>query len=1011
VKTPTIKDIRAAAAARKARARRNRWLALGVGPAVLLLALAVMVVLPRVVRTQVEERLGAALQRPVTVERVALNPLQLAATLENLVVTDPTGGDFVRWDQLRVNLTAWSLLAGEWRFDEIAMTGFTAHVRVDEQGALNFADLLASEAPAAADADSAERPVVHVDRLTVTDARIAFEDRNLAQPFATELGPVSFTLDSFRTEGDPRAPYEFRAVSEAGETLTWHGGISVNPLRSRGELAITGLPLAKYAPYYADRVRFRLTGGTLDLKVGYELNLGGGVPDLRLVSGEGVLAGLRLEVPEQPDPIIALSEVTLAGLTGDLRENWVRVREIKLADGQVRAARTVAGIDLAAWLSPVGDPEAPSFPAAATGVNRGPPQWQVDALGWRDLAVALTDMTLAEPAAWELTALSGQVRNLASAPDQVIEIEAAGALGAGQLTLAGTFGFTPFAPALMVRATGLSVAAFSPYFMDTVGVAVPQGLLQAEVRLGGRGPAWTASGQAQLDGVQVQNGAGADLGGWEQLRLNEVEYSASPASLAVGRVRWVRPHGTYALDAAGKSNFASLGTAPSAAEDEPGSTPAPALAARVDLIELVGARLTFADNTLERPARIALTELSGTLGGWSSRTADRAVVNLTGKIDGAADVRVSGQLNPLGGHTTSAMQIELNRANLMPLDGYVRKFGGYALDGGRLTLAVNHRQSAGVIDSGVVATLDGFNLGARTPGPDVTSLPVGLAVALLKDSAGRIEIDVPIEGRTDDPEFRFGRVVSRVLVNLLTRVATSPFALLGAVVGAEAADLDTYVFSPGQAELTAAATAKLDEVAAALRARPELTVAVTGHHDGATDAVALRGAILERSLREQAGLGPAGNASWTDALRMQTLIDAYIQVFGVPPIDEASAPGPVVIAPPMALSEPRTGFWASLRRLLLGPPVGDPGNASAPGSTENATPSPAPAGGLKPLPAAEIEARLRELVQVAPTELAQLATARREAVVAELVRAGVTANRIARVEPSEDEATVTLSLR
>lgn len=1020
VKTPSIKDIRAAAAARKARAVRRRWLVIGGGVTLVGLLAAFLVVLPKVARDQVQTRLAEALQRPVSVGRVSVNPFRLAVTIDALNVTAPTGEIFASWDRLRVNLNAWSLLAAEWQFDAVELDGFVGAVRIDERGELNFADLLPVAGAGENAATPGAVPVVYVHRLAINGATITFEDRSLSEPFTTGVGPVSFTLDRFRTAGDARAPYDFHAVSDDGETLAWSGGISVDPLRSRGELTLGGVQLVKYAPYYADRFRFAVADGKLDLKLGYEIALGNGAFDLRLSTGEATLTDLALRDAANGEAVLALPRLAVVGITGDRRENWARLGRVEVAGGRVALARSAAGLNLATLFTPIESTTARSVTSAA-GVDRRPPAWQVDVVAWSDLTVQWTDTAGEQPVSVAVTSLNGRAEGLSSANDREVDLEVTGMIDGGRIAASGTLQLDPMVPVLAVEAERFPLAVISPYVEPATGVVIEDGHLQLNARLSGTAPGLTLAGEARIDGARLANRAGAEFGGWEQLNLSGVSYTLEPAALGIEEVRWVRPFGRYAIDEQGRSNLPGVaGPEPAAAVAINPVQAEPAMAARVDRIDLVAARFAFEDRSIERPAVVELTELSGTLGGWSSATANQAEVDLTGKVNGATAVRVSGLLNPLGGHTTSAMKIELNRANLMPLDGYFRKFAGYALDGGRLTLDIAHRQSAGAVDSAVVATFDGFNLGVRTPNPEATKLPVALAVALLRDVDGRIVIDVPIEGRTDDPEFRVGRVVRTVLVNLLTKVATSPFALLGAVVGGGGDDLQFQEFAPGSAALSEFVVLKLDDVAAALRARPALRVAVTAHHAGATDAAALRSALLERSLRERAGILDTPEVPWAPGRRVAMLVDAYTRVFGAPPIDPAAmppVPSPTAAAavaepsPPIP-AESSPGFLAALRRVLLGPPVA-PATAGAPAPGLPATlPPPTTAmPEFAALPAAEIEARLLAQMRVSPEDLAALANARGDAVQAELIRSGVGSDRILREAGDETGARVELSLR
>ena len=224
-------------------------------------------ILPPIIKSQLEKRLSATLGRRVTVEKIRLNPYTLTLTLENFAIQDQAGAaTFVGWKKLHVDFDALGSLRGEWLLSEIALHGFEAHVAVNGDQSLNFSDILAKliasdpEKPAPPPPPSPAAPAkpprpIRIASLKVSDARVAFADASRTQPFATTLGPLTFTLTEFRTVSERGAPYRFEAVSESGERLAWTGTLRAEPLHSSGEFAVENIVLAKYAPYYADRLQ------------------------------------------------------------------------------------------------------------------------------------------------------------------------------------------------------------------------------------------------------------------------------------------------------------------------------------------------------------------------------------------------------------------------------------------------------------------------------------------------------------------------------------------------------------------------------------------------------------------------------------------------------------------------------------------------------------------------------------------------------------------------------------
>jgi hypothetical protein len=107
---------------------------------------------------------------------------------------------------------------------------------------------------------------------------------------------------------------------------------------------------------------------------------------------------------------------------------------------------------------------------------------------------------------------------------------------------------------------------------------------------------------------------------------------------------------------------------------------------------------------------------------------------------------------------------------------------GYGLSKGKLSLDLKYKVSQKQLEAENKVLVDQLTFGEKVDSPDATSLPVKLAVALLKDRKGRIEIDLPIRGDLKDPDFKYGKAVISTLLNLLTKIVASPFTLMGKLI-------------------------------------------------------------------------------------------------------------------------------------------------------------------------------------------------------------------------------------
>ncbi|MGI4936082.1 MAG: DUF748 domain-containing protein [Janthinobacterium lividum] len=260
--------------------------------------------------------------------------------------------------------------------------------------------------------------------------------------------------------------------------------------------------------------------------------------------------------------------------------------------------------------------------------------------------------------------------------------------------------------------------------------------------------------------------------------------------------------------------------------------------------------MNFTDNFVKPNYTVNMTGMNGTIGAIASNAAQPAAIELAGKIDNAAPVTISGALNPLFKPMYLDIKASANGIELPRLTPYATKYAGYPIEKGKLSMDVNYRIDNQKLTAQNSVRIDQLTFGERVDSPTATNLPVLLAVALLKDRNGQININLPISGSLDDPQFSVGSLIVRVIVNLLGRALTSPFALISSAFGGgHGEDLGHAEFAPGTSTLTPAVQSKLDTLSKAMLERPALKLDITGHASRSADTDGARLQQLNRSMR------------------------------------------------------------------------------------------------------------------------------------------------------------------
>jgi hypothetical protein len=317
------------------------------------------------------------------------------------------------------------------------------------------------------------------------------------------------------------------------------------------------------------------------------------------------------------------------------------------------------------------------------------------------------------------------------------------------------------------------------------------------------------------------------------------------------------------------------------------------LSAKIDLVDIKDASAYFSDLSLRPSFTTGIEQLNGSIKGLSSFAQTGGEITLDGQVDRYAPVKILGAFNPLspGGHTDVSMSFK--HIELTTFTPYSGKFMGYRIERGKLSLDLHYIVDGRQLNASNKILMEQFTLGDKVDSPEATHLPVRFAIALLKDRNGNIDLDLPVKGSLDDPKFSVGRIILKVLTNLVTKAVTSPFKALSALVGGgEDEQLDIVDFAAGGSGLDSSQTGRLDKLGKALTDRPQLRLDIPVAYDALADSTALTQSRYQQRLNDEITAVRAksgsktASAAPTDDDRARAIERLYVTQFG-------SAPPPV----------------------------------------------------------------------------------------------------------------------
>ena len=884
---------------------RKRKALLWVFGLVLCYAATGFLILPPIIRSVAVTQLSRQLDREVSIDKIEINPFVLSTTVRGLLIKDRDGEPFISWDEVYVNFQLSSFFGHAWVFKEISTSKPFIRVRMNQDYTFNFSDLItkfATNAPAPAQPTPPKPMELHVGRLHIGGAAAALSDFTPREPFKRLVGPIDLTLDNFRTEPGNKNPYAFTGTTDAGETISWNGFFSLTPVRSEGELKLFNFTLNKYAPLYQDLVRFQVRDGSIALVMKYRLAFGAtnrvtAVDDLAYS-----LTHLKLGVPGDSNNLVEVPSFSVLGANVDLQSRVATVDSVRLDGAKAWLNRnTNAVVNVVELSQPAASAtNAPgsilfllrSVTNAVAMLLNSTNEWTgtVRNLTFTNCTLHLEDHANPRPARLDLSDLTLQAKNLSNLPGTNLEADFSLRWNTNAaIHIAANVGFQPTTADIKLDLDRLDLTTLDAYLASKLNLFI----LGSEVNLHGivrvrqhvnALPVVSFNGDASLEHFHTVDGVfGQDLVNWDALRFNGLAANLNPPRLDIHEIVVDHAYARVIVETNHTLNLTDVlqpGSAGMVATNEPKkgvassptATNAP-LQISIGAVVITNSALNFSDRSVYPNVNLALRSLNGSVSGLSTEQLQHAIVSLDAKVDGAGPVVISGTINPLNGAQTNQLEISAKDVDLTPASPYAGKFAGYGITEGKLDLDLEYQLIGKKLAAKNVITLDHFTFGDEVHSPEATHLPVRLAVAILKDRDGKIVLDVPIEGSLDDPKFRIGKVVTRAIVNILEKVATSPFSLLGALLGGGGEELGWQDFAAGSAELTAADKQKLDSLAKALYARPALSLEISGSIDPQGDLTGLQHMALDREIRLRA---------WTKLRESQTATNTAEQLVLTP---------------------------------------------------------------------------------------------------------------------------------
>jgi hypothetical protein len=842
------------------------WTAIGL---VLLYTVTGFVAVPLIIDHTLRNKVSQLLHRKVRVDSVRTNPYTFSIRLKGLSVSNGererllhVGNLYANADPL-VSLFKWGVVIKSVEIDRPEV-----HISRFSDGRFNFKDMISSPnkdtRPTQAKPAQPLRWVLQ--HLEMTDGVFHYKDEGQPQPFESTLSALDVRIDRLDTQPEAKAA-EFRiaARSEADESVEITGGVDVDPLDVSAKIRLKGLLIGKYAPYYRSHLNGKVTDGRLGIQAIISWS-----DKARAIDKIGLkISGFAL-VSSQENRLLAVPQFRVTGAAIDLNRRTVQLGRVTTRNGQIDVAFDRQGqLNFMQVLAPPSSPDETAAPSRDAAARAQTPMWTVNVptLVVDNYTVRYRDQQTDPVADMTAHRIHIDAKTLSNQKDAkgTVAVNLNWA-DQGTLSLEGMVGLVPLQADMTLDARELDVRPLQPYINQHLQLLVTKGLLGSEGRLKlmtrpADGLDIQYAGQVAMNQFKsVDKVKAADFLDWKSLYLKGVAFDSKPFKLMVDEVALTDFYSLFIINADGSSNLAIVtGGDGKAATQKNGGSKISSKAEKpkaesgesnikIKTVTLQGGKVDFSDLSVKPHVRLPMSQIGGRISGLDTIRTHKADVLLKGMVGEKVPMEIKGAINPLIKDPFVDITIALNGVDLSPFTPYSGKYLGYKLEKGQLSLDLAYRVVDNKLAGKNKVLFKQLTLGETVQSPTATKLPIKLALALLKDRKGNIDLNLPVTGDLDDPEFSIGGIVIKMFVNLIVDVVSSPFKVLGGLFGGgeELAYLD---FDPGQSRIPEANLNKLDTLAKILYERPGLNLEIQGEISPTEDIEGLRRLRFDAQLK------------------------------------------------------------------------------------------------------------------------------------------------------------------
>ena len=662
--------------------------------------------------------------------------------------------------------------------------------------------------------------------LEIKDATVAFQDFSNEQAFEAMLFPLNIRIKNVTAGDTISGEYSLSLETDIKEALEVSGRFQTHPVQAQGRVALSSLVVNKYVPYYGSFINSQVNDGRVNLSAGFEISEKPDKFDVVIDIPEFEVHSLVMSDPDSQEKMVNIPEFKIKGAVIDMGNRRVDTGVITVRDGKMLVQINKAGeMNLVKTVLPAQEDKKPvttGMESKSSQVHT--PPWAVTMTSFNatGMNVLFNDLTRTDPVTIDLSKISIKADNIKNFGDEKAMVAAEmNWQQEGQISIRGSVTPSTLSAGFDIDLKKIDVNSLQPYFSDVVGIHVTNGSINTKGKLElGNTPEKSIqfAGETSLNNfITLNKQTEKDFFKCASLYLSGLDLSLFPVKVRAKNISLTDFYSRIVVSDTGEINLTTIfdkdrprdkGSEP---EEKKEKIKSEAPRINVESITLQGGHISFSDYLTQPNFTAGMKQIAGSVTGLSSDEQSRAKLVLKGIYGQSSPLDIVGTINPLAQNKFADIAVSFKDIELTNFTPYSSKYLGYKIKKGKLILDLEYKIDKNILTSENRVRFDNLSLGDQVPDKKPTALPLGLAISLLKNREGQIDLDVPVAGALNDPKFKIGNIVLTTLKNLIVKVVTSPFSIIGAMFGG-GAELGFVDFEYGETTLVKANYDKLDKL-------------------------------------------------------------------------------------------------------------------------------------------------------------------------------------------------------